>query len=82
MATPEDPTLEQQRLELAAQIEQLKQQIFEAQNAGEEAKALELQTQLVVLEDKLRAIQSDADSKAAQKAARDARKGYRVRTRW
>lgn len=77
MPKPDDPALEQQRTDLSAQIEQLKQQIFDAQNAGEEAKALELQTQLVLLEDQLRAIQSPADAKDAQEAARKARKVYR-----
>lgn len=77
MAKTEDPALEQQRADLAAQIAQLKQQIFDAQNAGEEAKALELQTQLVLLEDQLRSIQSRADAKDAQEAARKARKVYR-----
>lgn len=77
MAKPEDPALEQQRENLAAEIEQIKQQIFDATNAGQEDLALELQTKVVLLEDQLRAIQSPADAKAAQEAARKARKVYR-----
>lgn len=72
-----DPVLEQQRKDLAAQIAQIKQQIFDATEAGQEALALELQTKVVLLEDQLRAIQSPADAKAAQEAARKARKVYR-----
>jgi hypothetical protein len=81
MANPNDPALDQQKKDLGAQIEQLEQQIADAEQAGQDTTAMH--TQLDQLEEQMRTVQGQRKdardaNRAAAKDERDADKAARA----